>query len=72
MNIFLYIYTLQAKLDYLKLDIEGFEWDVLEDMLSSEILQAVKQLAFEIHTKHLMHCYYGQMWKVKAFVFVQI
>ena len=44
--------------DYLKFDIEGFEWNVLEDIITHQsIKENVKQLGFEIHTKHLMQCY---------------
>ncbi|XP_077990084.1 putative methyltransferase-like protein 24 [Glandiceps talaboti] len=37
------------KLDVLKIDIEGSEWQVLYDMLSRGTLQFVKLLVFEIH-----------------------
>ncbi len=39
----------QKVLDYLKMDIEGSEWDSLPNMMDDGILNKVKQLAFEIH-----------------------
>jgi len=36
-------------IDYLKMDIEGSEWTVLESMFRSGILAHVKQFGFEVH-----------------------
>ena len=37
-------------IDYLKMDVDGSEWTVLESMYESGILSKVKQFGFEIHT----------------------
>ena len=48
-------------IDYLKFDIEGFEWNVLKDINTHQsIHEKVKQIGFEIHTKLLMRCYNGE------------
>jgi hypothetical protein len=39
-------------IDYMKIDIEGHEWDSLNAMLTDGILKNVKQLAVEFHTFH--------------------
>jgi hypothetical protein len=36
-------------IDYLKIDIEGSEWDVITDMIASGMLSNVRQLGVEIH-----------------------
>ena len=36
-------------IDYLKVDIEGDEWAVLEDMLRSGMLANIRQMGVEIH-----------------------
>lgn len=36
-------------IDYLKFDIEGSEWESLEQMLVEKVLHRVKQLGFEVH-----------------------
>ncbi|WAR29859.1 hypothetical protein MAR_003427 [Mya arenaria] len=36
-------------IDYLKFDIEYYEWSALKWMLSDDSLHNVKQLAFEVH-----------------------
>ena len=36
-------------IDYLKMDIEGYEWPVLRHLISTGILSKVRQIAIEIH-----------------------
>ncbi|KAK2149895.1 hypothetical protein LSH36_432g00010 [Paralvinella palmiformis] len=38
-------------IDFLKIDVEDSEWDVMPEMLRSGSLDNVKQLALELHTK---------------------
>lgn len=45
----------QATIDYLKIDIEYFEWEALEAALKDGSLGNVKQLGFEIHTDELFN-----------------
>ena len=42
-------------IDYLKIDIEGGEWDVMKQIVESQILSNVRQLSIEFHlpNKHL-------------------
>ena len=40
-------------IDYLKIDIESSEWDVLPQILESGMMDKVKQLALEVHFKPL-------------------
>jgi hypothetical protein len=42
---------LQTIIDYLKIDIEYFEWESLEAMLLEGSLPRVKQLGVELHTR---------------------
>ncbi|KAL5020382.1 hypothetical protein ScPMuIL_003274 [Solemya velum] len=39
-----------ATIDYLKFDVEYYEWDCLQSMIWDQSIRNVKQLAFEIHT----------------------
>jgi hypothetical protein len=49
LNVF--VLFVQKIIDYLKIDVEGAEWGVLESLYKSDILQSrVKQLGLEIHT----------------------
>ena len=48
---------LQRVVDYLKFDIEGYEWGVLQDLILSRALrERIKQIGFEIHTRHIVAC----------------
>ncbi|XP_055872914.1 uncharacterized protein LOC106063978 isoform X1 [Biomphalaria glabrata] len=44
-------------IDYVKMDIEYSEWDVLRQVVRDGALKNVKQLAFEIHTPELFRIY---------------
>jgi hypothetical protein len=39
----------KATINYLKMDVESSEWPALEEMLATNVLDRVKQLAMEIH-----------------------
>ena len=41
---------MQKVIDYLKVDVEGSEWTILESIYQSGLLSKVKQFGFEIHT----------------------
>ena len=43
------IFILQAVLEYLKFDIEFWEFEVLQQIIRTGVLNQVKQMAFEIH-----------------------
>lgn len=43
----------QATIDYLKIDIEYYEWEALEAAIQDNSLRNVKQLGIEIHTDEL-------------------
>ena len=43
----------QATIDYLKIDIEYYEWEALETALQDGSLRNVKQLGIEVHTDEL-------------------
>ena len=45
----------QRTIDYLKIDIEYMEWEVLESLLRNDVLKKIKQIGFEIHTKDRIH-----------------
>ena len=49
----------QRIIDYLKLDIEGWEWDALLTMIRENVLHRVKQLGVEIHTRELFGTHRG-------------
>ena len=54
---YLTLSLLQKTLDYLKFDVEGYEWGVLQDLSKfTSLRENIKQVGFEIHTKHLMAC----------------
>ena len=46
------LHQVDRVIDYLKMDIEGGEWTVLQRWLQDGDLARVKQLAIEIHLEH--------------------
>ena len=56
----------QTIIDYLKIDIEGYEWKSLESMLETDILKKqVKQLGIEIHLMHgVTNMRFYRRWKI--------
>jgi hypothetical protein len=52
-------YFFQKIIDILKIDIEGFEWETMADVIQSGALKNVKQLCLEVHFgfsyKHVVH-----------------
>jgi len=49
---YLHAYSLvQVIIDYLKMDVEGAEWNSLKSMTQSDVLSRVKQLGLEIHVQ---------------------
>ena len=46
---YLLIFILQAVLEYLKFDIEAWEFEVLQQIIRTGVLNQVKQMAFELH-----------------------
>ena len=57
-------------IDYVKLDIEGTEWEVIPQIIKSGILDRVKQLNIEMHygndTLPAMHYYVGIIKSLEA------
>ena len=43
------LFILQAVLEYLKFDIEFWEFEVLQQIIRTGVLNQVKQMAFELH-----------------------
>jgi hypothetical protein len=66
------IISLQATIDILKIDIEGWEWDALPEMIQGGKLRNVKQLCIEIHfgfsfkhqttNGHIKHVFTNNTW----------
>ncbi|KAK7071269.1 hypothetical protein SK128_016454 [Halocaridina rubra] len=55
-NIMYILYHEKANIDLLKIDIEGYEWEVLErSVFKTDILERTKQLAIEIHMDDLLN-----------------
>lgn len=44
----------QVPVDYVKIDVEYMEWEILKQTLTDGSLKLVKQLGFEIHTPHFL------------------
>ena len=45
----------QKTIDVIKVDIEGSEWPFLTQVLTTNLLENVKQIIFEIHTPRIGH-----------------
>ena len=48
-NKYIFYFLFQRSLDILKLDIEGYEWDVLGNILRENLIPKIKQLEIEYH-----------------------
>ena len=47
----------QRVIDYLKFDVEGYEWGVIQDLIKfNSLRETIKQIGFEIHTRHIVAC----------------
>ena len=43
----------QRVIDYVKVDVEGAEWPLINHLIQSDVHKQIKQIAFELHTPRL-------------------
>ena len=60
------LFSQQRIIDYLKFDVDGYEWGILQDLMTSlPLRRGIKQIGLKLHTKYPKSCEVAYLFKVR-------